>query len=304
MALASLGSAVAERLVMAAGAVVTRAGGEVLLVHRPRYDDWSFPKGKLDPGEQLPATAVREVAEETGLRIRLGQPLAAQQYSIKAGTKEVRYWKGRVRGNDNVAGYERAGEIDQVAWVPYQLAEQRLSYDYDRATLAEALELPRRTHTLVVLRHAQAVSRREWLSSGAIADPKRPLSAKGEEQAEALVPMLAAYAPDRLLCSTSKRCAQTVVPWRLAAQAAGEALDVMLTDALSEEGATAAGVEDLVAQALAYGGSTLLCTHRPVLGAVLSALGIPAPKLSPGSALVVHHRKGRLLASELVPAPL
>lgn len=303
MALASLESTATERPVLAAGAVVTRAGGEVLLVHRPRYDDWSFPKGKVDPGEQLPATAVREVAEETGLRVRLGVPLGTQQYPIKAGTKEVRYWKARVRGNDDVAGYERAGEIDQVAWVPYQLAEKRLSYDYDRATLAEALEQPRRTHTLVVLRHAQAMSRKDWLQSGADEDTRRPLSPRGEAQAEALVPMLEAYAPDRLLCSTSKRCAQTVVPWRLAIQAAGDTLEVTLTEELSEERASAHGVEELVAQSLARVGSTLLCTHRPVLGAVLSTLGVPAPKMPPGSALVVHHRKGRLLASELVPAP-
>ena len=84
------------RDVRAAGAVVTRKGGDVLLVHRPKYDDWSFPKGKLDPGEHATAAAVREVAEETGLDVRLGPALLAQRYRMSNGRiKAVHYWVGR-----------------------------------------------------------------------------------------------------------------------------------------------------------------------------------------------------------------
>src|SRR5689334_16387231 len=91
--------------VLAAGAVVLRKG-RVLLVHRPRYDDWSFPKGKLDPGETLPAAAVREVAEETGLDVRLGPPLTQQRYPTGGRMKSVSYWIGRVRDGHDVSGYE------------------------------------------------------------------------------------------------------------------------------------------------------------------------------------------------------
>src|SRR3954470_1380615 len=92
--------------VLAAGAVVFRPGKRVLLVHRPRYDDWSFPKGKLDPGEHVTSAAVREVAEETGLRVRLGPPLPGQRYPAAGGrVKGVSDWGGRGGGSHEGRGY-------------------------------------------------------------------------------------------------------------------------------------------------------------------------------------------------------
>src|SRR5437868_5505689 len=111
--------------VRAAGAVVLR-NNQVLLVHRPAYDDWSFPKGKLDPGESAPVAAVREVAEETGVRIRLGVPLRTQSYPNGGGrTKVVDYWVGRVVGDHDVSGYLVNDEIDEVCWVGVDKAERR-----------------------------------------------------------------------------------------------------------------------------------------------------------------------------------
>ena len=107
--------------VRAAGAVVLRKG-RVLLVHRPAYDDWSFPKGKLDRGETTVAAAVREVEEETGLRVRLGVPLSRQSYLTAARTKVVDYWVGRVVGDHDVSGYLANAEIDEVAWVDVEKA--------------------------------------------------------------------------------------------------------------------------------------------------------------------------------------
>ena len=106
--------------VVAAGAVVTRKGPqgrEVLLVHRPKYDDWSFPKGKQDPGEHVTATAVREVLEETGVEIRLGRPLPPQLYGVSGGrAKKVHYWVGHVVGDDDVSGYQINDEVDELGW--------------------------------------------------------------------------------------------------------------------------------------------------------------------------------------------
>ena len=148
------------RDVRAAGAVVTRKGGEVLLVHRPKYDDWSFPKGKLDRGEHVVTAAVREVAEETGLDVRLGPALSRQRYRMSNGRwKAVDYWTARVAGSDDVSRYRPNDEIDAVEWVDWKDAQQRLTYPYDRDTLAEARPLRRRTRALVVLRHAEARSR-------------------------------------------------------------------------------------------------------------------------------------------------
>ena len=96
----------------------------MLLVHRPRYGDWSFPKGKLDRGELAPVAAVREVGEETGVRIRLGTPLSYQRYPSGDRMKTVSYWHGRVIGDHSVDGYLVNDEIDEVAWVPLRKAKR------------------------------------------------------------------------------------------------------------------------------------------------------------------------------------
>ena len=282
------------RDVRAAGAVVTRKGGEVLLVHRPKYDDWSFPKGKLDPGEHAVTAAVREVAEETGLDVRLGPALSRQRYRMSNGRwKSVDYWTARVVGSDDVGRYRPNDEIDAVEWVPWADAQQRLTYSYDRDTLAEARPLRGRTRALVVLRHAKARSRRAWRKD----DRLRPLVRPGEMQAERLVPLLAAFDVVAAHTSSSTRCVQTVVPY---ADVTGWPLE--LHDELSEEGASVDGVVDLVDNLLDgdLGGSAVLCTHRPVLPTVLDALQVPDVVLEPGAMLVVHHRKGRVVATQHV----
>ncbi|GAB3018030.1 ADP-ribose pyrophosphatase [Nocardioides flavus (ex Wang et al. 2016)] len=272
--------------------MVTRKGGEVLLVHRPKYDDWSFPKGKLDPGEHTVTAAVREVAEETGLDVRLGPALDTQRYRQSNGRwKAVDYWTARVVGSDDVSGYRPNAEIDAVEWVPWKDAARRLTYDYDRDTLAEARPVRRRSRALVVLRHGKARSRGGWRKD----DRLRPLVQLGEAQAQRLVPLLAAFDVTAVHSSSSTRCVQTVTPY----------VDVTgwpmkLYDELSEEGATTEGVVDLVDALLEAGEGAVLCTHRPVLPTVLDAIGVPEVKLEPAGMLVVHHRKGRVLASEVL----
>ncbi len=283
-------------VVRAAGAVVTRPGKEVLLVHRPRYDDWSFPKGKVDRGEHVVATAVREVEEETGLRVRLGAPLTEQQYRVagRGGPREktVAYWSARVLGDDDVAGYRRAGEIDEVAWVPVAAARERLTYPHDVVTLDEAMRRPRRTSTLVVLRHGLARSRDRWHAD----DRVRPLLVGGHEQARRWVALLAAYGVGSVVSSPSTRCVQSVQPYL-------DALDLTprLEPVLSEEDADGDAVRRLVARLLEER-RTVLCTHRPVLPLVLDALGVAPVTLEKGEALVVHHRHGRVVATEVVRA--
>ncbi len=277
--------------VLAAGVVVYRPGKRVLLVHRPRYDDWSFPKGKLDRGEHVCAAAVREVAEETGLHVRLGPPLPGQRYPVAGGGhKSVSYWAGRVVGPDDVSGYRPNAEIDQVEWIPYDDALRRLSYPHDRETLRLAHPLRRPTQALVVLRHGDARSRKAWRRQD---DRLRPLLQAGRQQAQRIVPVLAAYDVTRIVSSSSTRCVETVAPY---ADVTGWKLE--LEDGLSEEGASAGGVVDLVDELVAAEESALLCSHRPVLPTIFDALGVPDPKLEPGGMLVVHLRKGELVAAE------
>jgi 8-oxo-(d)GTP phosphatase len=282
--------------VLAAGAVVFRPGRQVLLVHRGRYDDWSFPKGKLDRGEHRTSAAVREVEEETGLRVRLGVPLADQRYDAGSRMKTVFYWAGRVVGDDDVSGYAANNEIDAVAWVDADDARSRLTYDYDRATLEEALTKRRRTLPLVVLRHTEARSRKTWRKE----DRLRPLAALGRRQAEKLIPVIAAYDVRRVVSSDAMRCADSVAPY-----VRDTGVRSKLTGRLSEESATRASVartvDRLTERMREDGIGGLLCTHRPVLPMVYDHLGVEDPSLDPGEMLVVHLRDGTVRATERHP---
>ena len=274
--------------VVAAGAVVLRKDS-VLLVHRPRYDDWSFPKGKLDRGELAPVAAVREVGEETGVAIRLGSPLGSQRYPSGGRMKTVHYWHGRVVGNASVDDYLVNDEIDDVAWVPLRKAGKRLSYGFDKGTLEEALSTEWRTHALVVVRHTEARKRGSWRKD----DRLRPLLAEGRRSAARLAPLLAAYAPTRLVSSSSVRCVQTLAPY---VEASGWPLQEL--DALSEEDPTAEGVVEIVDELLHAKESSVLCTHRPVMPTVLDTIGVVTDGLAPGELVVAHHRKGKVAAFE------
>ena len=275
--------------VQAAGAVVTRRGGQVLLVHRPRYDDWSFPKGKLDRGEHITAAAVREVAEETGIDIRLGPPLRSQRYAAGRRVKSVHYWVGRAVGSDDVSTYRPNAEIDEVAWVSRDDAMAMLTYPYDRETLREAAAVRKKTHAFVVLRHGAARARGSWRRD----DRERPLLKAGTLQAQRVVPVLAAYDVTVLASSSSLRCTQTLQPY---ADVTGRKL--LEYDGLSEEGATAESVLEIVDDLRGHKEGVVVCTHRPVLPAIFDVLGAPDLRLDPGDLLVVHHRKGRIVATE------
>jgi 8-oxo-dGTP pyrophosphatase MutT (NUDIX family)/phosphohistidine phosphatase SixA len=278
--------------IVAGGAVVARRGPEVLLVHRPKYDDWSFPKGKVDPGEHVAAAAVREVAEETGLHVRLGPPLGSQHYLVCNGqkrAKRVDYWAGRVVGSDDVSTYKSNTEIDGVRWVGVDEAGALLTYDRDRVTLAESVPHLKKSHPLVVLRHAKSKARKKWKKD----DRERPLNKVGRLQAEQLVPILGAYGVRRVLSSSSRRCWTTVSPYADVAR-----LDLQVTRDLSEEDAATRAVARHVHRLLERPEPAALCTHRPVLPMVYDALGVSDPKLEPGAMLVVHHRNGQIIAVE------
>jgi 8-oxo-dGTP diphosphatase len=123
--------------VKASGGVVCRRGAdglEVALVHRPRYDDWSFPKGKLDPGESWEGAALREVEEEIGLRCRLGDELPPTAYRDNKGRdKVVRYWLMEPLDGE----FEPSDEVDEVRWLAPADAGDLLSYEHDRELLRE-----------------------------------------------------------------------------------------------------------------------------------------------------------------------
>jgi 8-oxo-dGTP pyrophosphatase MutT (NUDIX family)/phosphohistidine phosphatase SixA len=288
------------RTVLAAGAVVWRRVSdrtELLVVHRPKYDDWSFPKGKLDRGERLPVTAVREVGEETTVPIRLGRPLPMVRYPLRKprpSIKEVSFWIGRPAGASEIT-LDPNREIDAARWVQLDAVAGLLTYEHDHGLLDEFVRLrddekAHETWPLVVLRHAAARSRTQWKGD----DRRRTLNSKGNREARRLIPLLEAYGITDVVSSDSARCVQTVVPY-----ADHLDVDLDLYPELSEEGATPDRVAGRVRGLAASKRAMVVCTHRPVLPLVFETLGIEPVRLEPAQLLVAHRRGRDVLATEL-----
>jgi 8-oxo-dGTP diphosphatase len=296
-------------MVRAAGAVLSREREgrlEVTLVHRPRYRDWSWPKGKLDPGESEPGAAVREVAEEVGTPVVLGVPLVRVGYRTPDGLgKLVRYWAARVATDDDAPALKvrpavaRAGpeEIDDVVWVSAPTAMELLSRPEDRPALEAVVDLWERgrldTRVLVIARHGQARKRSGWGDGEAT----RPLTGLGRRQAEALIPLLSAFGVASVATSPWARCLRTVMPY-----AEGSGLPVQQVEALTEAayrddpGAAIASITGYLTEPR----DAVVVTHRPVLPAVMATIGeatrgwtvgsLPRkdPFLRTGEVLVAH----------------
>ncbi|WP_406832447.1 NUDIX domain-containing protein [Pedococcus sp. KACC 23699] len=243
---------------------------EVALVHRPKYDDWSWAKGKLDPGEAWPVAAVRETEEETSLEVSLGRPLPTAEYTVldAAGTpatKTVHYWAAEAT---TPPGPLR-NEIDEVRWLDVVSASDRLDYARDRDQLRAVVRADKAgtliTWPLALVRHAHAVTRGAWSGE----DLTRPLDRAGRARAAEVSRLLAAYAVRRLVSSPAARCADTVRPY-----AAASGTSLRIKDGLSEEGYAAdpSRASRHLRRLLERGGPAALCSHGPVLPDLLGTL--------------------------------
>ncbi|WP_410671149.1 NUDIX hydrolase [Amycolatopsis sp. cmx-4-68] len=277
--------------VRAAGAVLWRVAGratEVALVHRPRYDDWSLPKGKLDPGETIAEAAVREVREETGYTAVLGRYVARTAYPVPArngsGTvpKTVDYFSAEAVSGEFAAN----DEVDELRWLDPTAAEKLLTRPEDVRVLRSFCELPVGLTTVLLVRHAKAGKRDEWSGD----DDLRPLSEAGQRQAAALRRVLALFGPDRVLSAPRLRCVQTVhgVAEDVGAEVRHEPL-------LSEEGYwpdPVLGVARLLALA-GDGGTPVVCSQGGVIPDLITTLadrdGVELPAARGG---VVPSKKG------------
>ena len=283
---------------------------EVALIHRPRYRDWSWPKGKLDPGEDWPVAAARETQEETGLRVRLGTPLPEADYMVMAkdGTpapKEVRYWAASVVS----VGRRLPKEVDQMEWLEVAEAHSRLDYARDREQLLALVQAHQGgwldTWPLVIVRHAKAVSRSDFKGSN---DQLRPLDARGRERAQDLVPLLGVRGITRVISSPSRRCVDTITPYAVASDT-----PVLTKAGLSEEGfeVDPSRAPKHLEAVLRRAEPTLVCSHGPVLPALLDPLiarvdeGAPAGQATCSALSEAHAEhlvKGEALVCHLVGA--
>jgi 8-oxo-(d)GTP phosphatase len=287
-----------EDLVHAAGAVPWRQGPsavEVLLEHRPRYDDWTLPKGKREPGEHMLLNATREVSEETGARLTLGRRLRGSRYPYLSGTKEVDYWAGQVVARDESAVPN--DEVDQLQWLPVADAIDLVSYDRDMSVLRDFARKSPDTVPLIVVRHASAGSKKQWPGD----DLERPLDTGGAADAQALAALLACFAPGptRVLSSPALRCVDTIRPY-----AALAAAGVEVTDALSQTTRPDVRghlIRDLVASAK----PVVVCGHRENVASIVieacRALDAPDPgdlSLPKGGFWVLNVGAGVLTAAD------
>lgn len=248
--------------IRAAGGVVIRGDltteAEIVVVHRPRYDDWSLPKGKHDPGEADVDCAVREVEEETGWLCRAVEHVATTRYSVTAGPKQVDYYLMRpIR----LVGFEPNEEVDEVRWLTPDEAVKTLTYRFDREVVAgvdiDAAVAQREIH---IVRHGAAGDRSKWEGD----DQDRPLTAVGEAQANDIADQVSALQLERILSSPYLRCVQTVQPL---ADRVG--LPVEKLEALAE-GPDPRALSKLVRD---IGGTrTLLSSHGDVIPMVLEYL--------------------------------
>ena len=230
--------------VLAAGALVWRLKNDklqVLVVHRPRYDDWSFPKGKAEPGESMVLTAIREVAEETGRQIVLGRYLGKARRRLVSGRKKrTLYWAAQVLPEAGPGEGLRAAvkpaskrEIDKVRWWKVEKAARKLTHADDKRLLARLVDWYEsgqlQVHSLVLVRHAKAVSRATW-GYGINSEITRPLvMGRGQAQARDVAALLSAYGVGELVSSPWRRCVDTLAPY-----AHGCGLDLRSDEAFTE----------------------------------------------------------------------
>lgn len=195
--------------ILAAGGVVWRrnsSGIETLLVHRPRYDDWAFAKGKVDSHESVREAARREVAEETGLQTQLGPYLGYLEYVTDAGNdKTVHYWAMKATGGR----FQPNSEVDDVKWLSTADAAEKMTYKRDRMFyLGLGNKWWKAPPQVLLLRHAYAGRRSTWTGD----DRARPLSVRGKEQALHIADSFADLGIGRIVSSPYDRCIQTVEP--------------------------------------------------------------------------------------------
>jgi 8-oxo-dGTP diphosphatase len=289
-------------VILAAGAVLWRPDtdtGElhVALIHRPRYDDWSLPKGKVDPGENEPVAAVREIWEETGQRSQLGRRLIQTHYQVAQGAKVVHYWAARALGGEFVPG----SEVDALEWLSVADAAARLTYPHDREVLTAFTTQPADTATVLIVRHGTAGIKSRYKGD----DRSRPLDKNGRAQAESLVGQLMAYGATEVYAADRVRCIQTVEP-------VAQELGVTITaEADLTEEAYAADPDiahKRIAEIAACGGIPVICTQGKVIPYLLAWWrGTDKPDKSrnrKGSTWVLSLDGDRIVAADYIGSPL
>lgn len=289
--------------IVAAGAVIWRRNSddliEIALIHRVKYDDWSFPKGKREGDEPLIACANREVLEETGYLVRFGPSLGEVSYKVGSVPKSVTYWSAKFLKQ---VAMPDSNEVDEVRWLLLEDAEITLTRLLDKEVLERFREIDLDAKPLILLRHSKAVGREEWAGE----DLDRPLSSVGERQAQRLISNFAPFAVEEIHSSSAVRCYETITP-----MARDLNIDFFFTDSLSEYvyQRNADRTISYIHRLLMNDYPTIVCSHNPILPRVVSSfvekfgMEVIETKLEPGDAWIVHHVEREVVSVEYLPAP-
>ncbi|MGY2128952.1 NUDIX hydrolase [Blastococcus sp. SYSU DS0617] len=276
---------------------------EIAVVHRPRHDDWSLPKGHVDAGEHAVQAAAREVQEETGLEVVVGRRSLTTHYAVDGAPKRVDYWVVRCVGGSFVPN----DEVDELRWLPPEDAAARCTYEHDRRVIADAArgDLPREV-ALLLVRHGKAGKSDQWEGP----DEERPLSSAGEEQARRLAEVLPLFGPSSVAAATPLRCRQTVTPL---AQRLGLPVLERREFGEPEFGGDPERALEIALQRLAEPGVAVVCSQGGTIPAVLQALGVHGhgvtgllPPAAKGSVWALGGGPGALVADyyrDLDPDP-
>ena len=290
--------------IVAAGGVVWRRDIEgeieVLLVHRPRYDDWSLPKGKVEDGEALISCAYREILEETGLSIKLGPYVGSVEYFVPDGLKQVSYWSASLI--EDKSTFHPNEEVDQILWLDLESAAFRATRDSDRHILERFGVTPYDTSALVMLRHAKALERTEWQGE----DEDRPLQLVGQLQAKRMHSLYQVFGLEEIHTSDAVRCLDTVAQMAKVLE-----LTPVITNAVSEytyKKHKEKAIE-YAKELIKKNKQIVLCSHNPVLPRMMEKLtkkidfDYPDNKLMPGDAWVLFHNKKEVLQIDRLSSP-
>jgi 8-oxo-dGTP diphosphatase len=290
-------------LIQAAGAVLWRKSEssqlEIAVIHRPRYDDWSLPKGKVEKGESHIAAGYREILEETGYESIFGPEIGEVIYEFEGAPKEVRYWSAEATVKSGEPDLE---EVDQFEWLSPKKAKEKLTNKDDRQVVDFFLDFGSDTFPIILLRHAKALKRDDWDGD----DGDRPLEHRGQLQAKRLLPIYLPYGVNEFHTSDALRCIETIDPMVRSL----EKTPIFSAD-LSEYGyAKDKDVPlDYVQDLMDRGISAIVCSHNPIIPKLVKKLvgkkyfKSMDRELEPAQAIVLHCRNGEVIACDWIDEP-